>query len=368
MTLLAAGGGTAYWYATRATGIVALLLLTAVVLLGVASALRLHSRRWPLFALVGAHRNLTLLAIGFVTLHVVTTIADGYAPVGLKDAVVPFASSYRPIWLGLGAVAFDLLLALVVTSLFRARVGARLWRSLHWLAYAAWPVALVHALGTGSDARYGWLSTIAFGCLALIALLSLWRARGGHPGLRAAAVATAVLVPLAIGWWYRQGPARHGWAARAGTPAPLLGAVVKQRAPGGVAARSSAVSATVVEPAGFTASLRGTVRQLAAAQGEVLVRLVFRLLGHPGGAARIDLRGIPDGGGVSMTASGVSFVPATTRTVYTGAVTGLNGSLVSADVVDTAGDRLHLLFRLRIDAGAGNVSGSLRGVRGGGTG
>ena len=114
--------------------------------------------------MAGLHRNLTLLALVFVAAHVVTTVADGFAPIGLLDAVVPFVSPYRPIWLGLGAVAFDLLLALVVTSLLRARIGYRSWRVVHWLAYAAWPVALVHALGTGSDARIGWFALLGFGC------------------------------------------------------------------------------------------------------------------------------------------------------------------------------------------------------------
>src|SRR5947209_11020858 len=137
------------WYLTRGSGAVALVLLTAAVALGVTMSMRVATPRWPRFALNSLHRNLTLLAIAFVGLHVVTTVLDGYAPIVLKDAIVPFASPYRPIWLGLGAVAFDLLLALVITSYLRHRIGARIWRGVHWLAYAAWPVALVHAFGTG---------------------------------------------------------------------------------------------------------------------------------------------------------------------------------------------------------------------------
>ena len=88
-------------------------------------ASRWHSARWPRFPSAGLHRNLTLLAIAFVAVHVVTTVADGYAPIGSADAFIPFVSPYRPVWLGLGAVAFDLLLALVLTSLLRARIGYR---------------------------------------------------------------------------------------------------------------------------------------------------------------------------------------------------------------------------------------------------
>ena len=152
-----AGNAKTFWYLTRGTGIVALLLLTASIVLGVLTTSRWRTPRWPRFALSAVHRNLTLLTLVFIVVHVVTTVLDGYAPVRLVDAVVPFVSAYRPVWLGLGAVAFDLLLALVVTSLLRARLGYRLWRQIHWLAYASWPVALVHALGTGSDARSGFM-------------------------------------------------------------------------------------------------------------------------------------------------------------------------------------------------------------------
>ena len=153
-----------------------------------------------------------------------TTVADGYAPIGLKDAFVPFLSPYRPVWLGLGAVAFDLLLALVLTSYLRSRLGVRVWRLTHWLAYAAWPVALLHAAGTGSDARSGWLSILAAASLLAVAaaiLVRVGRARGSVR-LRAGAGVAALVVPLALVVWYRSGPARPGWAARAGTPKPLI--------------------------------------------------------------------------------------------------------------------------------------------------
>src|SRR5205814_7533449 len=140
---------------TRGSGVVALLLLTAGLILGIVGTLRWRSDRWPRFAVVAIHRNLTLFAIVFVVVHVVSTVVDGFAPIGLKDAVIPFVSRYRPLWLGFGALAFDLLLALVVTSLLRSRIGYRTWKLVHWLAYAAWPIALVHGLGSGSDARFG---------------------------------------------------------------------------------------------------------------------------------------------------------------------------------------------------------------------
>ena len=123
--ILAATTPSAYWYLTRGTGLVALLLLTSGVLLGVLTSTKWTAPRWPRFVVSALHRNVTLLALAFVVVHVVTTILDGYAPIGLRDAVLPFASRYRPVWVGLGAVSFDLLLALIATSLLRARLGLR---------------------------------------------------------------------------------------------------------------------------------------------------------------------------------------------------------------------------------------------------
>jgi predicted ferric reductase len=164
------GGPHALWYATRGTGVVALLLLTVITCLGVAGVRRQGSDRWPRFIVAGLHRNLTLLALVFLGLHIATTVLDGYAPIRVTDAVLPFAAGYRALWLGLGTVAFDLLLALTLTSLLRLRIGFRAWRVLHWAAYAAWPVALVHALGTGSDARSGWMQALGLAAGAAVIL------------------------------------------------------------------------------------------------------------------------------------------------------------------------------------------------------
>jgi methionine sulfoxide reductase heme-binding subunit len=163
------------WYLARATGMVSLLLLTTTVLLGILGPLRVGTPRWPRFALAGLHRNIALLTLAFLGVHAVTVAADSYVPVGWLDPVVPFVSAYQPFWVGLGAIAFDLLLALLATSLLRARVNPRLWRALHWLAYACWPVALVHALGAGTDAAGGWPLALGMTCAAAVVAASGWR-------------------------------------------------------------------------------------------------------------------------------------------------------------------------------------------------
>ena len=134
---------------------------------------------------------MTLLAVVFLAIHVGTTIADGYTPIGLKDAFVPFVSAYRPVWLGLGALSCDLLVAVVVTSLLRARFGFRTWRTVHWLAYASWPLALLHSLGTGSDARFGWMAALGLACVGAVTFSVLVRVGSGEGTVRIRAVRRA---------------------------------------------------------------------------------------------------------------------------------------------------------------------------------
>lgn len=347
------------WYLTRGLGVGALLLLTASIALGVLTTAGWRSPRWPRFATAGLHRNLTLLAICIVVLHVVTTVLDGYTPILLTDALVPFVSAYRPVWLGLGAIAFDLLLALVATSLLRARIGYRAWRWVHWLAYASWPVALVHALGTGSDARFAWMQLVGVLCVAVVVLAVLARfgSKADLPkAVRIAGAAAALVVPAAVGVWYESGPAQHGWARRAGTPVKAIAA-----APAHTVPTSAAVPRL---RSNFTSSVRGTIAQARTPSGALDVVIRGRLHGGPGGAVRIDLHGAPLEGGVSMTASGVSYVPAGTRNVYLGSVTGLQGSRVIATLASDSGERLRLDFVLDINTGDGVVTGSVDGLPG----
>jgi sulfoxide reductase heme-binding subunit YedZ len=154
------------WYITRATGVVALVLLTVTVTLGLANAARLHSTRIPRFAINGVHRNASLLAVCFVAAHVVTVLADGYVSIPVASVLVPFTSGYKPFWVGLGTVSLDLLAAVMATSILRKRIGHRAWRATHWLAYGSWPVAVIHSVGTGTDAGSRWMLVITTACVA----------------------------------------------------------------------------------------------------------------------------------------------------------------------------------------------------------
>lgn len=177
---------TALWYASRATGLAALLLLTATVVLGAANSARFASPNWPRFAIATVHRNLSLITVVFLVVHIASAIIDPYAGIGWLDAVIPFVSHYHPFWLGLGAVAFDLLVALVVTSLLRTRIDHRVWRAVHWAAYVCWPVAVVHGFEIGgADSRLNWVRILTLACLAAVVIAVAWRAMVRHPDTEA---------------------------------------------------------------------------------------------------------------------------------------------------------------------------------------
>ena len=173
--IAAAQGGKAFWYATRGTGVVSLILLTASVVLGVVTSVRVESRSWPRYVIELVHKNVSLLVMVFLGIHIVTAIGDGYVPIRWIDAVVPFGSAYKPLFLGLGTVAFDLLIALIVTSLLRKQIGYRVWRAVHWAAYACWPVAFLHGLTIGTDKHTTWMLALSLGCLATVCGAVWWR-------------------------------------------------------------------------------------------------------------------------------------------------------------------------------------------------
>ena len=166
---------TVLWYASRATGVVALLLMTAVLLLGLLVTRQGRLPGLPRFAVTGLHRNMSLVAVVFVILHVLTAVADSYVHIPLISAVVPLASSYERLALGLGAVSLDIMIAVIVTSLLRRHLSRRLWRAVHLLAYVSWPVAWLHSITSSTDLRHGWLFLTAVGCALLVVIAVIWR-------------------------------------------------------------------------------------------------------------------------------------------------------------------------------------------------
>ena len=274
-------------------------------------------------------------------------------------------SSYRPVWLGLGAVASDVLIAVVVTSVFRRRFGYRAWRVTHWFAYACFPIAVVHGLGTGSDAKTSWLLLLTAGCV-LTVLVAVWiRVAAGWPNhatVRTSAVLASIAAPVALLAWLPSGPLGAGWAKRAGTPAALLAKAstsASSSASSGASSSSGASASASAAPRGFNAQVSGTVNNAQLPGGLVQVDLKLRVPGQP--LSRFDIRivGQPlSGGGVAMTSSRVTLGPASSPDRYVGRVTALEGTSVGARVSGPGGS-LSLVARLRIDPRSNAVAGAL---------
>lgn len=161
--------GPLLWYLNRGSGIAVLVLLTIGLVAGIVGAGHSAGRMVPAFAIQRLHRNLTLLAVVFVAIHASMAILDTFVHISWWEMVWPFNATYRPVWLGLGAAAFDIMLLLTVTSLWRHRLNPRVWRVTHWSGYTVWPIAIVHAWGTGTDQGRVWARDTAAVCaLALL--------------------------------------------------------------------------------------------------------------------------------------------------------------------------------------------------------
>jgi methionine sulfoxide reductase heme-binding subunit len=172
------------WFAARGAGIVSLLLSTAVVCLGLLTAMRFGRPGWPRFLTVELHRSIALVSVIFVGIHVVTAVLDPFTSLGIVAALVPLASSYRPVDVALGVVSVYLVLAVLLSSLVRDRISQRTWRAIHWLAYAAWPTAVLHSIAAGSDAFAPWMLALVGGCCAAVVGALIWRWSITWPGGR----------------------------------------------------------------------------------------------------------------------------------------------------------------------------------------
>jgi predicted ferric reductase len=169
MITIAAASSNWIWYFGRATGFVTLVLITAIIVLGVAGHMRVVSERWPRFVIGTLHRDLALMALLVLGVHIVASLLDTYVKIPLIAAVVPFTSNYQPFWVGLGALGLDIMLAVIVTSLLRRHIGLRVWKAIHWLNYALWPIAIAHSLGIGSDEASAWGVGLTIACCIVVA-------------------------------------------------------------------------------------------------------------------------------------------------------------------------------------------------------
>jgi sulfoxide reductase heme-binding subunit YedZ len=188
---------TSLWYATRASGLMAMILLTLTMVLGITTTTRARARRWPGFAQQELHRRISMIAVVFLGIHVLTSVLDTYVNVTWAAIVIPFTSSYGRFWVGVGAISLDLLLAVFVSSLLRARMRPGTWRAIHWLAYLSWPVALAHTFGMGTDAGQSWVIALGAGCILAVAVAVVLRVRqrARQASVRTAHAAVAAVPP-----------------------------------------------------------------------------------------------------------------------------------------------------------------------------
>jgi sulfoxide reductase heme-binding subunit YedZ len=363
----AAAGPSAYWYLARGTGAVALVLLTASVVLGVLGSVRFAAASWPRFTIDALHRDVSLLVLAVLVLHIITSVLDSFAPITLLNAVIPFGSSYRPLWLGLGALSFDLLLALLVTSLLRRRFGYRSWRAIHWLAYLSWPVAVFHGLGTGSDTKAWWMLALTAACVAAV-LVAVWvrvaTIGPEHANIRGPALALSIALTAGLLIFALAGPFQRGWARRAGTPTSLLASHATTRLVVSRAPRASTTVRVTHRPRPFSARISGTISQTSEPDGAI-IDLALNLTGGERGNLRVRLAGQPADGGISMTGSQVDLAVVGYSSAMQGQITSLEGQHFGARVTDGSGSALRLRVNLNIDDQAGTVTGSLVATRAG---
>ena len=217
----------AIWYAARASGVAAYVVLSIVVSLGLTLGGKAQNRRWPRFSVEEVHRFGGLLVGSLIGIHVLTIAADSFLPFSLTQLLVPFTSTYRPLWTGLGIAAAELLLALAITNHYRRRLPYRFWRLAHYLNFAVWTLASIHGLMSGTDRGAAWLAVLYGLSVAVVLMLLLWRF-GGHvlrsPRVATTGAVTAVGLPLLI-----VGPLHHApplWNA-AHVDEGLTGSVIR---------------------------------------------------------------------------------------------------------------------------------------------
>lgn len=346
------------WDTARTGGFAAYVLLTAAVSAGLVLRNRWQTARWPRLITNELHGYLSLLALVFIAVHVIAVLVDPFTRFGLAEVLVPFASHYRPLWMGLGIVALYLLLAVWVSSRLRARIGFRTWRAIHVLAYGVYVAATVHGLGTGSDTRtvwapmlYGLSVVLVFGLTARRLLVPAATGQTPRPVLAALGAAAAVSVAV----WSLAGPLAAHWGARAGGKPgnPQAAAASRQVGPS-----ASVPAGAVTTPFGATFAGRVTVEP-ADESGRETIRIDGALHGGTADHLEIYLRGVPlDNGGVAMEQSRVRMGTATP--LYQGEIVGLRGADLIATVRSTT-RRLRLVISLNL-GGHGSVRGTVHGT------
>ncbi len=349
--------GQITWDVARAGGFTAYLLIWVSVMLGLALSLQWRNPKWSRFVTNELHRHISLLAIVFTGVHTLGVFLDPFMAFTPAEVLVPMASHYRPIWIALGIVGAYLMIALYLTEYLRPLIGYRVWRTLHYLTFLAFGLALVHGITTGSDTRAAWAvllyAATGTGVLALLAIRLLMPSLGGreHP-----VVASAGLFGLVIGaFLLAQGPFQSGWNAIAnngnGSGARIA---ISATAPATPVATPSPLVA-------FHALFAGTLHQgTLGTDGTMVVTVDGNLTGGSAGTLQLSLKERVRGDEARVVGTRITLNTVAGSTTCTGGVTGAQGADITATCVDPQGQALRLSMTLRSDQ-AGNVQGSISG-------
>jgi sulfoxide reductase heme-binding subunit YedZ len=172
-----------WWLASRASGLVALALVTLSVGLGLTMAGRIMRAPGRARVMTALHEQTALAALVAIGVHGVTLLGDAFLRPGLAGIAVPGVMSYRPLWTGLGIVGGYLAAILGLTFYARKRIGPRLWRRAHRFTVAVYALAVMHTIGAGTDASTPWLrwwlllTAPPIAVLFVVRLLTPWRNR-----------------------------------------------------------------------------------------------------------------------------------------------------------------------------------------------
>lgn len=356
------------WYISRSAGFVGLALLGIIGVLGIITAGNFNFKRGARFIAPEVHRSLSLLAVVVLAIHVSAAVFDKYSHIGLKDAFIPFFAQYRHIWVGLGAIAIDLGVAVVVTSLLRVRMGYKSWKLFHWASYPIFGLSIIHGLGTGSDSSLLFAKVIYLvvgGSLVAAVLIRLFSLKEQIIARRFVLFGTSFAVPLVIISWAFVGPFTPTWPHRA--QGGLSQAVTT---PAGVGVGASAIKGSSAPTtstlpklqisSGYSSGWSGQLDESPAnSQGEIALRLFGPLSKSPGYKLSIVLIGFPQDGGVSMASSIVEVASNGGSVLYKGTVTSLNGTTVVCSVSDASGSTVTVTAALNLASSGSSFNGTV---------
>ncbi len=322
------GNSKILWYLARATGIISMVLMGIIVLLGIATATKVTPKGFGKFLAPELHRRLSLTTVVFLGVHIVTAILDPFVKIGWAAVVIPFASKYRPLWLGLGTVAFDLLLVVVATSVIRHRFAHGTWKRIHYLSWAIVTLVLFHALGTGSDTQVKLVEIVYVAFIGALALAALFRANRDsalrHRQRTVAVLGVVGLPVLALGWAIN-GPLKPGWA-KASSGFSVFPKVTGSSA---ILSASGSSGATATVPASFawpvSSTVSGTVSSTTTSSGATSVT-IKGLVGHSLDVVQVQLLGQVQDGSLALQSSSALIGTAADPGVYSGSVAQASGS------------------------------------------